>query len=210
MIQVLIADDHMIVREGLKRILSQSPDLVVAGEACNGQQVLEKLCTGPYHVLLLDLSLPDRNGLDVLKQVRCQYPALPVLILTMHAEEQYALRAFRAGASGYMTKESAPEQLLQAIQKVAHGGKYVTPSLAEKLAFHLGPKQTLALHESLSDREFQVLCRIASGQTLTEVARELCLSVKTVSTHRTRLLKKMRMRNNAELIHYALQNHLVE
>lgn len=208
-IKILVVDDHSIVREGLKQILADSADMVVAGEASTAQEVLQKVRVGGYDMIIMDISLPDRNGLEALEQVKLINPKIPVLILSMHAEEQYATRAFKAGASGYLTKESASDQLIAAIHKVAQGGKYVSPSLAEKLVFELVKDSQKPLHEILSDREMQVLCLLASGKTLTEVSQSLCLSVKTVSTHRARILEKMGMRNNAELIRYAIQNKLV-
>lgn len=209
MIRIAVADDHAIVREGFKQILSDCPDIQVAGEAKNGKDMLELLRRDSFDAVVLDISLPDRSGLDVLKEIRKTHPSLPVLILTMHAEEQYALRVFKAGASGYLTKESAPEQLVNAVQKVASGGKYISPQLAEKLVGDLGSDSLRPPHETLSDREFQVLCFLASGKTAGQIAAELDLSVKTVSTYRTRILEKMRLNNNAELIHYAIQNGLV-
>lgn len=209
MIRIAVADDHAIVREGFKQILSDCPDIQVAGEAKNGKDVLDLLRKDKFDAVVLDISLPDRSGLDILKEIRKTHPALPVLILTMHAEEQYAMRVFKAGASGYLTKESAPEQLVNAVQKVASGGKYISPQLAEKLVGDLGSDSLRPPHETLSDREFQVLCYLASGKTAGQIAAELDLSVKTVSTYRTRILEKMRLSNNAELIHYAIQNGLV-
>jgi two-component system, NarL family, invasion response regulator UvrY len=209
LIKILIADDHSIVREGLKQILAETPDLVVAGEASTAHEVMQMLQENLWDMIVLDISLPDISGMEVLRQIKEQNPNLPVLILSMHAEEQYAVRALRAGASGYLTKESASDQLIHAIKKVAQGGKYVSPSLAEKLAFELGTSNQKPMHESLSNREFQVLCMIASGKTITEISQELYLSVKTVSTHRTRILQKMGMKNNAELIRYAINNNLV-
>lgn len=210
MIKILIIDDHAIVREGLKQILMETPDLEVASEANNGQEALERLRAGHLDLVVLDISLPGANGLVVLQQIKNQFPEVPVLILSIHAEEQYAMRALKAGAAGYLTKETAPQELVTAIQKVAGGGKYVSPSLMEKMVSDLGKDLKKALHETLSDREFQVLCMIATGKGLTEIAGDLDLSVKTVSTHRTRMLKKMRLRNNAELIHYAIRNDLVK
>ncbi|MEW6734123.1 MAG: response regulator transcription factor [Acidobacteriota bacterium] len=209
MIKVLVADDHAIVREGLKQILAENSTIVVAGEASTAQEVIRKVQTGSWDVVVLDISLPDRSGLEVLKQIKNQFPTLPILVLTMHAEEQYAVRVLKAGASGYLTKESAPEQLVEALQKVARGGRYVSASLAERLVFDLRSDPNKLPHESLSDREFQILCMIASGKTLTEIAQELYVSIKTVSTHRTRILQKMGMRNNAELIHYAITHSLI-
>jgi two-component system, NarL family, invasion response regulator UvrY len=208
-IKILVVDDHSIVREGLKQILADSAEMVVAGEASSGQEAMQKIRAGGFDMVIMDISLPDRNGLEILEQVKVIFPKLPILILSMHAEEQYATRAFKAGASGYLTKESASEQLIAAIHKVAQGGKYVSPSLAEKLVFELVKDSQKPLHEVLSDRELQVLCLFASGKTLTEVSQTLCVSVKTISTHRARILEKMGMRNNAELIRYAIQNKLV-
>ncbi len=209
MIKILVADDHAIVRQGLKQILADIPDVVVAGEASSGQEVLEKVCAEEWDVLVLDISMPGPSGLAVLHQLKSERPSLPVLVLSMHAEDQYAVRVLKAGAAGYLTKESAPDQLITAIQKVARGGKYVSPSLMEKFVSDLGTDMKKPRHEALSDREFQVLCVIAAGKTLTEIAEDLGLSVKTVSTHRTRMLKKLRLRNNADLIHYAIRNKLI-
>jgi two-component system invasion response regulator UvrY len=209
MIRILIADDHRIVREGLKQILAENPDMVVADEASNGQEVLSKVWERDYDVVLLDISMPGRSGLDILKQLKTDRPKVSVLVLSMYSEEQYAMRALRAGASGYMTKESAPDELIEAIRKVSAGRKYIGPTLAEKLAFSLADDDRPP-HENLSDREYQVMCMIASGKTIKTIADELALSVKTISTYRTRILEKMQMKNNAELTHYSIQNHLVE
>ena len=210
MIKILIADDHRIVREGLKQILAETPDMIVADEANNAQEVLKKIWDNDYDVLLLDISMPGRSGLDILKQLKSDRPKLSVLVLSMYSEEQYALRALRAGASGYMTKESAPDELIEAIRKVSTGRKYISPSVAEKLAFSLESGDEKPPQETLSDREFQVMCMIASGKTIKAIADDLSLSVKTVSTYRARILEKMRMKNNSELTHYAIQNKLVE
>ncbi|MBI5641386.1 MAG: response regulator transcription factor [Nitrospirae bacterium] len=193
MIRILIADDHTIVREGLKQILAETPDMIATGEASNGQEALDKATKDDFDVLLLDISMPGRSGLDILKQLRTEKPRLAVLILSMYSEEQYAIRALRAGASGYMTKESAPDELIEAIRKVALGRKYVSPSLAEKLAFNLEAGSDRLPHESLSDREYQVMCMIASGKTVKEIADELALSIKTISTYRSRIVEKMCM-----------------
>lgn len=210
MIKILIADDHAIVRRGLKQILTETPDMIVAGEAHNGQDLLEKMRSDQWDVVVLDISMPGRGGLDILKQLKSERPKLPVLMLTIHPEDQYAVRVLRAGASGYLTKESAPDHLVEAIRKVARGGKYISPHLAERLAFNLESISERPPHEALSDREFQVLRLIASGKTVKEVGEELSLSVKTISTYRTRILEKMRMKNNAELTHYAIQQKLVD
>jgi DNA-binding NarL/FixJ family response regulator len=209
-VRVLIADDHTIVREGLKQILAETPDIHVVDEARNGQEILDKVRKDVCDVVLLDISMPGRSGLDVLKQLKTEHPKLSVLILSMYSEEQYAIRALRAGAAGYMTKESAPDELIKAIRTVSNGKKYISPSVAEKLAFSLETDDSRPLHETLSDREFHVLCRIASGKTIKEISDELALSIKTVSTYRSRILEKMHMKNNAELTHYALQNKLVD
>lgn len=209
-IRVLIADDHAIVRQGLRQILSDTPDLMVAGEASNGVEALHLVREGQWDVVLMDVSMPDRNGIDSLKLIKKEFPKLPVLILSMHPEEHYAIRALKAGAAGYLTKQSAPEQLVNAIRQVANGKKYVSPSLAEELANAISDDNDKAPHERLSDREYQTLCMIASGKTLSQIAEELNLSVKTVSVYRARLLEKMKMRNNAELTHYGLKYHLVE
>lgn len=210
MIQVLIADDHAIVRKGLRQILEETIDIVVADEAGNAADVLDKIRHSSYDVLVLDISMPGNTGLDLLKQIKSDHPDQPVLILSMHPEQQYAVRVIKAGASGYLTKESAPEQLIQAIRKIASGGKFITPSLAEKLALALETGSDKSLHDHLSDREYQVMVLIASGKTVTEIANTLFLSVKTISTYRARILEKMQMKNNAELTHYAIQHGLVD
>ncbi|MFZ0612902.1 MAG: response regulator transcription factor [Desulfobacterales bacterium] len=210
MLRIIMADDHPIVRAGLKQIMAEASDLVVAAEAGNGRDLLTLVRREPYDVILLDISMPGMDGLDVLKQLKSELPTIPVIILTVHPEAQYALRVLKAGASGYLTKESVPSELIQAIRKVHRGGKYITPSLAEKIAFALGGEPAKLPHETLSDREFQVLSQIASGRTVTQIADELALSVKTISTYRTRILEKMQLKTNAELTHYAIQNKLVE
>jgi two-component system, NarL family, invasion response regulator UvrY len=210
MIRVLIADDHAVVRQGLKQILGDTPEMVVAGEAANGQEVLDRVRAETWDVVVLDISMPDRSGLDILKQLRSERPKLPVLVLSMYSEDQYALRVLSAGASGYLTKDSAPDELVKAIRKVVSGGRYVSAFLAEKLAFEIGADSNKLPHETLSDREFQVLRLIAAGNSVTEIAAELYLSPKTVSTYRARLLQKMNLTTNAELIHYAIQNHLID
>ena len=210
MIRILVADDHAIVREGLKQILADVKDMTVRDEAAGGLEALAKIRGGEFDVILLDISMPGRSGLEILKEIKAEHPKLPVLILSMHAEEQYAIRALRAGASGYLTKASAPDELIGAIRKVSCGRKYVSASLAEKLAFELEIDTKRPPHETLSDREYQVMLMIASGKTVKEIADELCLSVKTISTYRTRVMEKMNMKKNAELTLYAIQNHLVD
>jgi two-component system, NarL family, invasion response regulator UvrY len=207
-IKVLIVDDHAVVRQGLKQIITGVPDMTVVGEATDGVEALEKAQTEECDVLVLDISLPGRSGLDILKDVRLARPKLPVLVLSMHAEEQFAVRLLRAGASGYLNKESAPDELVKAIYKVVEGGKYVSPALAERLAFEIEGEADKLPHETLSDREFQVMCLLATGKTVKEIAEALSLSAKTVSTYRTRILTKMNLKTNADLIHYAIQNGL--
>jgi DNA-binding NarL/FixJ family response regulator len=210
-IKVLIADDHAIVREGLKQILADTGDIVVAGDAENGHDAVKLVRKGECDVLLLDISMPDRNGIDVLKQVKKEFPRTAVLMLSMHREDQYAIRSLRAGASGYLNKQSAPAELVDAIRLVASGRKYVSPALAQELANQLSDENREAPpHEALSDREYQTLVMIASGKTVSDIAAELALSVKTISMYRSRLLQKMKLRHNAELTHYAIKNHLVE
>jgi len=210
MIRILIADAHVIVREGLKHIVAETSDLVVADEASTGHEVLNKALKNDYDVVVLDITMPGINGIDVLKQIKSQRPELSVLVLSIHPEEQYAVRALKAGASGYLTKESAPDELIAAIRKVSVGKKYVSPSLAEKLVFELEIDHKKPLHETLSDREYQVMCMIVSGKMLNEVADELYLSVKTISTYRTRILEKMKMKSNIELTRYAIKHGLIE
>jgi DNA-binding NarL/FixJ family response regulator len=183
--------------------------MLVADEAGNGQEALAFIRKKDYDLVLLDISMPGRSGLEVLKDVKSEKPKLPVLILSIYPEEQYAIRALRAGASGYMTKASAPNELIAAIRKISEGGKYISASLAEKLTYYLDGDASRPPHEALSDREYQVMLMIASGKTVTQIADELCLSVKTISTYRTHILEKMKMKNNAEMTLYAVQNKLV-
>lgn len=208
-IRVLIADDHAIVREGLKQIIGDNGDLVVTGEASNGQQAIQRARAGDMDVLLLDISLPDRNGIDVLHQLKKEFPSLPVLMLSMYREDQYAIRAMKAGASGYLNKQSATTELVKAIHEVARGKKYISAALAQELANRIGGEMERSPHETLSDREYQTLLMIASGKTVSEIADELSLSVKTISMYRSRLLQKMKMRHNAELTHYVIRHHLL-
>ncbi|MBL8473083.1 MAG: response regulator transcription factor [Rhodocyclaceae bacterium] len=209
-IRILIADDHAIVRHGLRQIVADAEEFEVAGEAQDGVECMQKLRQDVFDLLMLDVSMPIRNGIDTLKLVRKEFPRLPVLVLSMHPEDQYAIRALKAGASGYLTKQSAPEQLVTALRQVASGKKFISPSLALELADAITKDTDKPPHEQLSDREYQTLCMIASGKTLSNIAEELNLSVKTVSVYRTRLLEKMGLKNNAELTHYAMKQGLVE
>lgn len=210
MLKVLIADDHALIREGLKKILKTAHDISEVREAGDAREVTEEVKKGDLDVVILDISLPGKNGLELLADLKQDYPKLPVLMLSMHPEDRFAVRAFKAGASGYVTKESAVEELLKAIRKVVQGRKYVSPTLAEKLAFNLETDTGKPLHENLSDREHQVLCLIASGKTVRQIAGELSLSMSTVNTYRARILEKMNMKTDAELIRYALQNQLID
>jgi len=209
-IKILIVDDHAIVREGLKQILADTRDIVVSGYAENGFDGIKLARRGECNVVLLDISLPDRSGIEVLKQLRKECPNLVVLMLSMHREYLYAIRSLKAGASGYLNKQSAPADLVNAIRQVASGKKYVSAALAQELANQIGEERDVPLHETLSDREYQTLTLIASGKSVGEIAAELTLSVKTISMYRSRLLQKMKLKHNAELTHYAIKNHLVE
>lgn len=209
MIKILAVDDHAIIRQGLRQILAEHRQLRIAGEAGTGRELFQKLDTDEWNLVLLDVSLPDRNGVEVLKEIRDRYPELPVLILSVHDDVQYAIEVLKAGAAGYLTKESAPAELIQALEAVAAGGRYISHSLASKLVLESGAENEQPLHQSLSKRELEVLRLIASGKSVKDVGSELGLSVKTVSTHRVRILKKMGMKRNAELIRYALDNKLV-
>ncbi|OIR11436.1 response regulator UvrY [mine drainage metagenome] len=210
MIKVLIADDHALIRKGLKQLLDDTDDMRVIGEAENGMQAIRMVEETAYDVVLLDISMPDKHGVDVLKQLRANRPQLPVLMLSMHPEEQYALRSMKAGAAGYLNKQSAPLQLVTAIRQVASGKKYISTELAEQLANGLSQGYQELLHQTLSNREYQTLCLMASGKKLSEMAEIMSLSPKTVSVYRSRLLEKMKLKNNAEAIHYAISNHLIE
>jgi DNA-binding NarL/FixJ family response regulator len=210
MIRVLLADDHHIVRAGLRELLSGTGDIMVAGEATNGHEVLERIRTADYDVAVLDMSMPGRTGIELIRLVKSERPKLRILMLSMHSEEQWAVRALRAGASGYLTKETAPDELIAAIRRIASGGAYVTPETAERLALDASRDSEAPPHTLLTDREFQVFRMIASGASVGEVARRLSLSIKTVSTHKTHIMEKMGLANPAELIRYALEHKLLD
>jgi DNA-binding NarL/FixJ family response regulator len=209
MIKIIIADDHEIVRAGLKQIIADHPNMQVTGEASNGNELLKKIREHEYDVILLDIHMPGRNGLETLKQIKEEKKDIPVLVLTMYPEDKYAIRSLKAGAAGYLTKVTISEELVGAIKKVYQGGKYISLSLAETLADAISCDSEKLPHDYLSDREFQVLCMIASGKTIGKISEELCLSVKTISTYRKRILEKMNLKNNAELTHYGIKNRLV-
>jgi len=210
MIRVLLADDHAVVRAGLREILTDAGDITVAGEATNGQEVMVQIRGQDFDVAVLDMSMPGRSGIDLIKQVKSEKPKLRILILSMHSEQQYAVRALKAGASGYLTKESAADELVAAIRRIAAGGAYVTPETAERLALDANRASDAPPHTLLSDREFQVFQLIAKGSAVGEIAKQLSLSVKTVSTHKTRIMEKMGLANQAELIRYALEHKLLD
>ncbi|MFA5909528.1 MAG: response regulator transcription factor [Vicinamibacterales bacterium] len=209
MIRILIVDDHAIVRRGVRALLSDEFHGATFGEAADVRQALEHLRDHTWDVALLDITMPGKNGLEFLKEVEAEWPKLPVLVLSGHPEDQFAVRVLKAGAGGYMTKESAPEELAKAIHKILAGGRYVSPALAEKLALGVNKDVTRAPHETLSDREYDVMSRIAAGKTVTEIADELALSVKTISTYRARVLVKLGVKNSAEIVQYAIRNDLV-
>ena len=208
-IKVLVADDHAMFRSGLKLVLEETRDMVVAAEAGTGIEVLKKTAEADFDIVILDISMPERSGFDILKDLKSQKPDLPILVLTMHPEDKYALRVLKAGASGYLTKKNASDELVLAIRKILAGGKYLSQSLAEKIAFKLNDTDKPP-HETLSDREYQVMRMLASGKSLTEIAEILSLSINTISTYRARILEKMNLKNNAEIIHYAIENQLLD
>ena len=210
MIRILIADDHTILREGLKQILSECRDMVVAGEADNGLEALKKVREEEWDVVVLDMSMPGKSGIELVKQMKSERPKLPILILSMHKEDQYAVRTLKAGASGYLCKDSASAQLVSAIRKVANGGIFISPDVAEKLAHGLRPMSDAPPHTLLSDREYQVFMMLVQGKGLTEIAADLNLSVKTVSTHKTRIQEKMNADNLSVLIKYAIKHDLLD
>ncbi len=209
-ITVIIADDHAIVREGLKQILGDTKDIIVKGEAETGNSAIKMCREHEFNVLLLDISLPDKSGIEVLKQIKKEHPQIAVVMLSMHPEDQYAIRALKAGASGYLNKQGAPKELVTAIRQVAAGLKYINASVAQELANHIDEEHHVTLHETLSDREYQTMTLIAAGKAVSDIAKELSLSVKTISEYRARILLKMKLKNNAELMHYAIKNQLIE
>lgn len=208
MIRVVLADDHPVVRAGLRQILTEAPDLAIAGEAGDGTGVMERVGSARPDVLVLDITMPGPPFVTLLRSLRRSHPDMAVLVLSVHPEDQYALRAFRAGASGYLSKERSPELLVEAIRRVARGGRYVPESLAERLVTRLGAGGEMEPHETLSDREYEVLCLLGAGRTVGEIAEQLKLSPKTISTFRARILQKMRLRTSAELIRYAVEHEL--
>ncbi|WP_428719040.1 response regulator [Undibacterium curvum] len=209
-IKLLIVDDHPVVREGIKSIVAATNDIAVAGESASGLDAIRLSRQLDYKVMLLDIALSDKNGIEVLKQIKSEKPEVQVLMFSIHKEEQYAIRSLKAGAAGYLNKQCATTELLQAIRQVANGLKYITPQLAQELANNLNQEHEDALHKTLSDREFQTLTMIASGKSVSDIAKDLSLSVKTISEYRSRILLKMKLRHNAELTHYAIKNQLVE
>jgi two-component system invasion response regulator UvrY len=210
MIRILIADDHAVVRRGLHQILAEESDMKVVGEAGTSEESLAVLRKQKCDVVVLDINMPDKNGIETIKDMKVEFPEMNILVLSMHQEDQFGVRAFRAGASGYLTKDSNPDEMLVAIRKVASGKKYITAKLAELLEFELHRKSDKPLHQSLSDREFAVLLAIAKGKSIASIAQELFLSAKTVSSYRARVLAKMNMKSNAEIIHYAHHHSLLE
>ena len=210
MTRVLVADDHPVVRTGLKEIIARQRDMAVMGEAATGAEVCRLVAMKPWDVVILDLSLPDRSGLEVLKEIKRERPKIPVLVLTAYHDEQFAVRAIRAGAAGYLTKGATPEELISAIRRLAQGRRYMSPAVAEELIETLGHHSDEAPHQRLSDREYQVLCLLGSGKTVSQIAQELGRSVKTISTHRARILEKLEMQSTAQLVRYVLERRLAE
>jgi DNA-binding NarL/FixJ family response regulator len=209
-IKIIIADDHIIIRAGIKQLLDGAHDMVVAGEASDGQKLIQEIQKNHYDVIVIDISMPGRNGIEIIKQLRSSGDKTPILALSYYPEEQFAIRVLKAGACGYMNKDVQPEELVEAIYKVARGGTYVSPAVAEKLAMNINMTQDSSPHESLTDREHEVFLKIAGGMTVSEIADEMFLSVKTVSTYRARILEKLNLKNNAEITYYAIRNNLIE
>ena len=209
MIKVLIADDHAVVRRGLKQILEDTGDIAVLGEASNADEIMAQLYDNEWDIMILDITMPGKNGLDALIEIKERKPNLNILVLSMHPEEEIAIRAFKSGASGYLNKDSVPWELVKAVKKVHEGGRYISTNLAESILLSMEKDTSKAPHNFLSDREFQVLCLIASGNTLSQIADELSLSIKTISTYRTRILEKIGLKTNVELTHYAIKHKIV-
>lgn len=209
MINILIADDHAIVREGLKQIVGEESDIIVAGEAANAVELLDLLREKSFDLIILDINMPGQSGLEALKEIKIEFPGLPVLILSMYSEDQYGLRAIRAGAAGFLKKVSAPEELVKAIRLIISGGKYISQELAEKMAASFDTIRQSMPHESLSDREYQIMCAIASGQSADSIANDLSISVHTVYSYRNRIFEKMKLKSNVELTQYAIKNNLI-
>ncbi len=210
MIKILIADDHAIVREGLKQIVAEESDMKVTGEAANASELFELLDKDSWEIVVLDINMPGKSGLEALKEMKTRNIKVPVLILSMFSEDQYGLRAIKAGAAGYLKKVSAPTELVSAIRKIVGGGKYISPTLAEKLADNFDVNNKKALHQNLSDREYQIMCFISLGKSAEEIAEELAISIHTVYSYRNRILEKMHLKSNVELTQYAIQNKLIE
>jgi len=208
--RLLIADDHPVVREGLKKVFEREPSFRILGEARTGQEVINKVRKNEFDLVLMDITMPGKNWLEVLKELKAEFPKLPVLIVSMHKEDEYVLRALKAGAAGYLNKDSVITELVTAVKKISQGGRYISPELAEKVLFKLDQDLEQLPHKALSDREYEVLCLIAEGKSTKEIARDLFISENTVGTYRTRILEKMRMRTTAELIRYALKHDLVD
>jgi DNA-binding NarL/FixJ family response regulator len=209
MIKTLVVDDHAIVRQGLKQILMDTPDIIVAGEATHGEEVLDQIASHAVDVVLLDITMPGRSGFEVLQDIRRHHKSLPVLMLSAHPENLYGVRALKAGASGYLMKERAPEEIVYAVRKVAAGGKYIHASLAEAIVGRLDAGSDAPMHHSLSTREYEVMCHIAQGSSMKEIAEKIGLSIKTISTYRARILEKLKMKTNAQLVHYAIHEKLL-
>ena len=210
MIKILIADDHAIVREGLKQIVAEESDMEVTGEAANADEVFEILSTNNFDIAIIDINMPGKSGLDLLKDLKVQLPKLPLLILSMYGEEQYGIRALKAGASGYLRKASAPNELIAAIRKIVSGGKYISQQLAENLADTVDKSYIKLPHENLSDREYEVMCKITSGESAEKISKDLSISIHTFYTYRNRILEKMKMKSNVELTQYVINNKLIE
>jgi len=208
--EILVADDHAIIRDGVKKILADTTDFIVAGEAANGAETIERVRERSWDLLVLDLSMPGRSGVELIKQVKAEQPKLPILVFSMHPEEQYAVRSIRAGASGYLSKEADSDLLLPAMRKLAAGGAYISPKVAELLALERGSRESVNPHKTLSDREFDIFQRIVSGVSMTEIADALCLSIKTVSTHKTHILAKLHLTGQVDLVRYAIEHKLLD